>query len=336
MCVANCSVGLEGGWTSSCSTAGTWSPPAGGCVIKRCASLPTSVDNAAWPSRCRNSTFGSTCAARCSKGYNGSYTATCAEAGWSEPAGNCVLKTCDAAPPPVANATWEAVCVGAAAFTSCMGACDLGFSGNISARCSTVASWSVSGGCSINRCASLPASVDNAVWGRACRNVTYGTVCTAACEAGYLGDVSSTCGSDGRWAEPAGECVLRTCDGLPPPVNDPSGANASWVPSCAGTQAFGMCAATCDEDTYTGGWTSDCGADGSWTAPLGGCTLKTCVGLPPSVANVAWASGCANAPAGFSCIADCVNGVSGSYSSSCGVDAATGAAVWSTPQGSCV
>lgn len=337
MCNASCSAGLQGGWTSSCTTAATWSPPAGACVIKRCASLPSSVDNAAWPSPCRNSTYGSTCAARCSKGYSGSFTATCTENGWSEPAGNCLLNTCTVAPPPLENASWAAGCVGTGAFSSCAGACDVGFTGNVSARCSAVASWSVAGNCTINRCTSLPAGVDNAMWARGCRNSPYGSVCAASCEAGYLGDVSATCGADGRWREPAGECVLRTCSGLPPPVTDPtSGANASWVPSCADAPAFSMCSASCDADTYTGGWTSDCDADGSWTAPVGACTLKTCIGLPPSVANVAWASGCANAPAGFTCLADCVNGVSGTYSSSCGVDAATGAAVWSAPAGSCV
>ncbi len=88
-------------------------------------------------------------------------------------------------------------------------ACNTGYSGSVTATCQSNRSWSYEGSCNrvTNWCNSRPAA-SNANTG-----VTRGYIgqaVTMACNTGYSGSVTATCGSNGSWSY-AGSCMLRGC-----------------------------------------------------------------------------------------------------------------------------
>jgi len=84
---------------------------------------------------------------------------------------------------------------------------------------------------------------------------SYGETCIVACDDGYIGDTSVTCGNDGNW-DKVPSCNAITCSIPPIEAGEITCNSAEGVVN-------ETCKVTCD-DGYTGDTSVTCGNDGNW------------------------------------------------------------------------
>jgi hypothetical protein len=133
----------------------------------------------------------------------------------------------------------------------------------------------------------LPININATAWGCS-GNVTYQTVCTANCTTNFTGSLNATCGSDGSWQGPFGQCTrLCTFDDLPDLFSTVPNATTTslgrrrllvsdeivWTSPCVANTTTGaigslpgqVCTANCPSP-QEGTVTSVCGHEGVWNS----------------------------------------------------------------------
>ncbi|KAF8072443.1 hypothetical protein HT031_000102 [Scenedesmus sp. PABB004] len=319
-CRAACARGYTGGFRSQCLNS-TWTAPAGACVARFCPMLRTTppANTTGWGDDCRNASmlypFGWTCTANCSTG---------------------------AARPPAAGARRGGAAGALRARAAPRGAGRAraaapralpprpGFEGDgYTTRCLNNTAWAEPAGspCVQKFCAALPwqQPANSTGWDAACSttNATaqhpQGTNCTAQCSTGYVGLVSTTCGTNNAWSAPSGSCRQNFCAAMPLPTP----ANTVAWDACTNASAQYAPGTTCTAACVTGwnGTVSSTCTNNAWTAPTGACVKVFCDPLlsPAPGGTLGWDAGCTASMKFFgqSCFASCGGGLAGLFTATC-------------------
>lgn len=140
-----------------------------------------------------------------------------------------------------------------------------------------------------------------------CSTLVYMCRCTAECEDGYQGFAFTLCPVSGKWAAPANLCKKPsepiTCRGSPSNI-----PGVRWNP-CDGFPQGSTCTAPCTFGSTGVGYTSVCGADGTWQKTVVQCTDVLCQGSPQATPGVNWPD-CTGHIVGESCV---VSGCAGGF-----------------------
>ncbi|WIA18662.1 hypothetical protein OEZ85_003366 [Tetradesmus obliquus] len=311
-----------------------------------------------WSANCSNTINGGNCNASCLTTATGpGYTSICREGTWLNATGSCVAKTCFQNPPDQSNqaAGWSCPSNSTSSTLldqSCSTSCASNFSGpGYQAFCTNDAdfwpgmngtvnattgqvingivvprpsvvfgSWRVTGSCQLRVCPGLPGVPPYAAsdWNASCANLTAGSNCTLACAANSTGGSYTALCLNGNWTV-TGECSLNQCPAQPLTAAGygtplPYSAQQSW--NCSATTPGSSCSLPCTNNA-TGMYYATCTNNSNWTIS-GGCSLKTCLGLPPLGAFAeGWPASCANATHGSLCNATCWGNSTGAWQALC-------------------
>ncbi|WIA22020.1 hypothetical protein OEZ85_004371 [Tetradesmus obliquus] len=204
----------------------------------------------------------------------------------------------------------------------------------------------------------LPAGIDLAApaWQLACSSTPKGQSCTAAaCDKGN-GDLTATCGQDGKWSSGSGSCTPSTCEKAAAPAFPANGATfdaAAWASACRSTLQGDDCvtstacssgqklSATCEYMPVAGNLIA------TWTKLAGSCTATSapvqCNSAPANVPTLGgavfssepWIAKCGQTLENATCtVVDAACSSGGTISAQC-VKGANGAGVWTDVQGAC-
>ncbi|WIA42454.1 hypothetical protein OEZ86_008449 [Tetradesmus obliquus] len=205
----------------------------------------------------------------------------------------------------------------------------------------------------------LPAGVGLAVsaWQRACSQTPQGLSCTAAaCDKG-AGELTATCGQDGKWTNGTGSCNAQTCEKAASPAFPTNGATfdaAAWAAACGSTLQGNECAtsaacsagqklsATCEYLPVGGNMIA------TWTKLTGSCTAAAgrvrCTSPPENVPSLngsvflpeKWSAICGDMQENGTCtaIGEAACSKGGSITAKC-VKGANGAGIWTDVKGGC-
>ena len=262
--------GPSGSSTRTCQGDGTWSGTQPTCVIANCPALASpNGGSIAAPTL----TFGSTATYGCNTGYTlaGMTTRTCKPDGtWSDSAPTCTIKDCGALTAPT-NGTVSAATTTLGAIATYTCATGYAASGTVMRTCAA-AGWSdAAPTCAIVTC---PALTDPAGGTVSAPAVTYGSMATYACNAGYLqsGTVMRTCQATGTWSGAAGICTPKDCLAPGAPTNGGVSAPVTTFPASA--------TYTCNNGyTLSGSPTRTCQTNGVWSGSVPACLPVDCHAL---------------------------------------------------------
>jgi len=300
-CTPQCNSGFSGTLSATC-TQGAWSTT-GACGAvggSPCATLP-SVQNAGVGNCMTNTASGSSCNPTCNSGFTGTPTATCSNGAWVV-SGSCIDTNC-AGLPNIPNSGAGNCVANSADTTTCTPQCSFGFSGTLSATCTT-GTWVSTGSCAGSLCATLP-SIQNSGQGDCVVNSPDGTACTPLCSTGFSGTLTATCQS-GIWST-TGSCSGTSCPSIPDMPNAGPGNCVSNPPD--GTSCQPQC-----NPGFNGVLSADC-ASGIWST-TGICTTTSCTSLP-SIPNSSPGDCLAGAVTQSSCTPVCSTGFNGTLSATC-------------------
>ncbi|TNM88053.1 hypothetical protein fugu_006274 [Takifugu bimaculatus] len=293
-CEVRCDEGYQANGPNQlrCDDTGRWSASLPTCRIKKCPPIlfpfpgnMTCVDTL------EPFSFGSCCNFTCQEGYAlmGETTMSCLASGkWNGSAPTCAVVQCSKLEAPH-NASIQ--CdnpLGEHSYGStCIVQCDEGFDliGTNRIKCSSQGQWS-SGLpiCRVKKCNPIELSRGFLSCSDPNGPFTFGSVCTATCEKGFLlnGTVSTECSSLGLWSADIPQCLAKQC----PPLSSP--AHGSLVCSAPhGEFSFGArCESTCDEGFLLNGTAdTECTSQGTWSTETTHCLAQRCpllVKAPPN------------------------------------------------------
>jgi hypothetical protein len=150
----------------------------------------------------------------CDSGYSGTLSATC-DNGVFSTSGTCVSTSCTTAP-AILNADVGTCKLPAPTGTFCLPTCNTGYTGDLTATC-TSGTWQTSSACALPVYCSQPSAPTTYSLG-SCGNLPHvpsGYSCNLTCsEDGSQHPI--TCDGSGNWTAPVGSCRSQAASDDPP------------------------------------------------------------------------------------------------------------------------
>ncbi|XP_060773317.1 P-selectin isoform X2 [Neoarius graeffei] len=285
-CVFSCEEGFElkGSHTTLCDYTGQWTHNPPNCTAVTCDLLVSpEKGHMTCTDPLGKSSFRSSCAVTCDKGYTlrGENTLTCLKtSNWSAQAPTCEVIRCSAlnsAPHGSMHCTdpLEKFAYG----SICQFECDIGFllMGSNNTYCNLEGNWTHSlPVCQAVQCSLSAHSSDVRMnCTHPISTNSYSSTCVFNCDEGFklIGSNKSQCDHTGQWIPKTPTCKAVTCD----PLVSPEKGHMTCTDSLGKFSFRSLCALSCMEGyTLRGENTLTCLKTGNWSAQTPTCEAVTC------------------------------------------------------------